>query len=104
WCWKLPVLYCTSMKVVGIHLAAAVALLFSAPARAQDADAAAGQAASVRGSDTPYAGIVARNMFGLVPIPPPDPHAGEPPVDPPPKITPNGIMTIFGRDQALFKV
>jgi hypothetical protein len=25
-------------------------------------------------------------------------------VDPPPKITPNGIMTIFGRLQALFKV
>ena len=53
-------------------------------------------------ADTPYAGIVARNMFGLVPIPPPDPTAGLPPPDPPPKITPTGIMTIFGRDQALF--
>lgn len=61
-------------------------------------------ATSVPAQDGPYASIVARNMFGLVPIPPPDPHAGDPPVDPPPKITPTGIMTIFGRDQALFKV
>jgi hypothetical protein len=50
----------------------------------------------------PFAGIVARNMFSLVPIPPPAPPANDP-VDPPPKITPTGIMNIFGRDQALFK-
>ena len=54
-------------------------------------------------TDNPYAPIVTRNMFGLVPIP------TNPPVDPatlipPPKITPNGIMTIFGRLQVLFKV
>ena len=54
-------------------------------------------------TDNPYKSIVARNMFGLVPIP------TNPPVDPaslvpPPKITPNGIMTIFGRLQVLFKV
>jgi hypothetical protein len=54
--------------------------------------------------DGPYASIVARNMFGLVPIPPVDPHAGDPPPDPPPKITPTGHMTLFGREQALFKV
>lgn len=54
--------------------------------------------------DGPYSSIVARNMFGLVPIPPVDPHAGDPPPDPPPKITPTGHMTLFGREQALFKV
>jgi hypothetical protein len=54
-------------------------------------------------SDSPYAGIVARNMFGLVPIPVATPEDAQPPADPPPKITPTGIMTIFGRDQALFK-
>lgn len=51
----------------------------------------------------PYTPIVERNVFGLVAIP------TNPPVDPstlvpPPKITPNGIMTIFGRLQVLFKV
>jgi hypothetical protein len=48
----------------------------------------------------PYAPVVARNIFGLNP---PQPIA---PVDasPPPKITANGIMTIFGSRQALFKV
>src|SRR5580704_12750845 len=70
------------------------ALLLSAGARAQDTDT----------TDKPYASIVARNMFGLLPIPPPDTNPPAPPVDPPPKITLNGIMTIFGRDQALFKV
>jgi len=53
--------------------------------------------------DKPYVGIVARNMFGLLPIPPPDTNSSVAPVDPPPKITPTGIMTIFGREQALFK-
>ena len=53
--------------------------------------------------DGPFANIVARNIFSLVPIPVVDPHTSDP-VDPPPKITPTGIMTIFGRDQALFKV
>ena len=54
-------------------------------------------------TDNPYTPIVARNMFGLVPIPtnaPVDPAL----LVPPPKITPNGIMTIFGRLQVLFKV
>jgi len=51
----------------------------------------------------PYAVVVARNIFGLNPPPPPGPAT---PVDdtPPPKITPNGIMTIFGQLQVLFKV
>jgi len=54
-------------------------------------------------SSQPYATIMARNVFGLVPIPPPPPPPG-PPEDPPPKITANGIMSVFGELQALFKV
>jgi hypothetical protein len=51
----------------------------------------------------PYAPVVVRNIFGLNPPPPP---GSETPVDatPPPKITPNGIMTILGELQVLFKV
>jgi hypothetical protein len=51
----------------------------------------------------PYATIMERNVFGLVPLPTNPPDAG-PPKDPPPKITPNGIMTVFGKLQVLFKV
>ena len=80
----------------------AVALLLTAVARAQDAPDAAVPDATA--ADKPYASIVARNMFGLLPMPPPDTNPPAPPVDPPPKITPNGIMDIFGRLQALFKV
>jgi hypothetical protein len=81
------------MKSAG-PLLIAVTLLFPAGAWAQDFAA----------SDKPYASIVSRNMFGLLPIPPAVPANAEPPKDPPPKITPNGIMTIFGKVQALFKV
>ncbi len=94
------------MKDAGFWLMAA-ALLLAAGGRAQDDNSAAATAAAMGGTtapDTPYATIVARNMFGLVPIPPPDPTAGQPPPEPPPKITPNGIVTIFGRPQAIFKV
>lgn len=53
-------------------------------------------------SANPYAPIVTRNVFALVPIPV---NTGpEVPADPPPKITPNGIMTLFGNLQVLFKV
>lgn len=90
------------MKLAGSGLMAA-ALLLAAGAWSQDTNSTTTNASSVV-ADSPYATIVARNMFGLVPIPPPDPDAGKPPVEPPPKITPNGIMTIFGKDQALFKV
>lgn len=51
----------------------------------------------------PYAPIVTRNIFGLVPIPVHDP-ANDVPEPPPPKITPNGIMILFGKLQVLFKV
>jgi hypothetical protein len=69
-------------------------LLAAALASAQDAAV----------SSKPYSPIVTRNVFGLVPIPVVDPAASLPPPDPPPKITPNGIMTIFGQLQVLFKV
>jgi hypothetical protein len=49
----------------------------------------------------PYATVVARNIFGLNPPPPPGPPQD---ATPPPKITPNGIMTILGEVQVLFKV
>ena len=66
--------------------------------------AAAGQAQDAAVADKPYASIVSRNMFGLVPIPVVDPATTAPPEEPPPKITPNGTMTIFGKLEALFKV
>ncbi len=51
--------------------------------------------------NNPYAPIVARNIFGLNP-----PQANGPPTapEPPSKITPDGIMTIFGTPQVLFNV
>jgi len=63
--------------------------------------------AAVRANDVavpgnPYAPVVARNIFGLNPPPPPAPPA--PDTDSLPKITPNGIMSIFGQLQVLFKV
>lgn len=54
-------------------------------------------------SGNPYASIVARNVFGLNPIPPPPPP-DQPKGPPPPKITLTGIMTIFGPPEALFNV
>ena len=55
-------------------------------------------------SGNPYLPIVARNVFALVPIPTVDPATLAPPAEPPPKITPTGIMNIFGHLQVLFKV
>ncbi len=51
----------------------------------------------------PYAPVVTRNIFGLNPPAPVDPNA-QADATPPPKITPNGIMSIFGQLQVLFKV
>ncbi|MGA2788806.1 MAG: hypothetical protein ABSF60_14900 [Verrucomicrobiota bacterium] len=51
--------------------------------------------------NNPYAPIVVRNVFGLNP---PTPIDASQSADPPPKITPNGIMSIFGQLQVLFKV
>jgi hypothetical protein len=53
------------------------------------------------GADNPYVPIVDRNIFGLNP---PQVVAPTAPPEPPSTITPNGIMTIFGTPQVLFKV
>ena len=83
------------MKVAGFLIpVVAVTLVFTQGLYAQDGTV----------SDKPYTSIVSRNIFGLVPIPVVDPASLLPPPEPPPKITPNGIMTIFGRLQVLFKV
>ena len=50
----------------------------------------------------PYAVVVARNIFGLNPPPVVDPNPKV--VEPPVKVVPNGITTIFGQLQVLFKV
>lgn len=81
------------MRFAG-HFIVCLLLVGFSPVRAQDA-AAAGN---------PYLPIVARNVFALVPIPTVDPASLAPPAEPPPKITPNGIMTLFGKVQVLFKV
>lgn len=52
----------------------------------------------------PYVAIPARNIFNLVPIPTNPPAEDVKPPDPPAKITPNGIMSLFGSPQVLFKV
>ena len=59
--------------------------------------------ASVAPAENPFTPIVERNIFALVPIPVHNP-ADDVPAVPPPKITPNGIMTLFGKLQVLFKV
>jgi hypothetical protein len=52
-------------------------------------------------SDNPYAPIVTRNVFALNPL---VASASPTPAEPLPTITPNGIMSLFGSVQALFKV
>jgi hypothetical protein len=82
------------MNVVGkIGLGLTAAALLGQAARADVAVA----------SDYPYAGIAERNVFALLPPPKPE-EINLKPVEPPPKITANGIMSIFGQLQALFKV
>src|ERR1039458_7407646 len=84
--------YLRIMKRLGkIVICLASGLVLNAGARADDGVL----------PNNPYAPIVVRNIFALTPPPPAD--AG-PPADPPPKITPNGIMSIFGQLQVLFKV
>ena len=81
------------MKHVGklaVWLAGALAL--SPSARCADATTAGG----------PYATVITRNIFGLNPPAPAGSEAAD--ATPPPKITPNGIMSIFGQLQVLFKV
>ena len=81
------------MKRVGIiALCLASGLAVGVSLRAEDA--------ALPGN--PYAVVVARNIFGLNPPPVVDPNATV--VEPPVKIVPNGIMSIFGQLQVLFKV
>lgn len=80
------------MKFFGCYLLAAL-LTISLAASAQETASA----------ENPYAALVNRNIFGLVPVPPPAPPE-PPPIDPPPKITVNGFMRLFGNNfQVLFK-
>jgi hypothetical protein len=51
----------------------------------------------------PYAMIAARNVFNLNPIIE-DPVIFSAPVEPLPKLQPDGIITVFGRPQVLFKI
>jgi hypothetical protein len=59
------------------------------------------RAGDVALNDNPYNAIVTRNIFGL--NPPQAVDTTPPPVEPPIKITPNGIMTIMGQSQVLYK-
>jgi hypothetical protein len=62
------------------------------------------QADDLAVASNPYSTITERNVFALVPIPPPpDPSTLVAPADPPPKITIQGMMTLFGKPQVLFK-
>jgi hypothetical protein len=80
------------MKRLGkIAVCLASGLVLNAGARADD----------VVLPNNPYVTIVVRNVFGLNPPQPVDPNAAQADL---PKITPNGIMSIFGQLQVLFKV
>jgi hypothetical protein len=57
---------------------------------------------AITDGSNPYGSIVERNVFNLkAPTPPPDPESLKPP---PPKITLQGINSILGLRQVLFKV
>jgi hypothetical protein len=95
WCLNLlkDTVYWRNMKRLGkIVVCLAGGLVLNAGARADDAVL----------PNNPYAPVVIRNIFGLNPLPTNDVNAAQ--ADPPPKITLNGIMSIFGHLQALFKV
>jgi hypothetical protein len=55
-------------------------------------------------ADPPYTVIASRNIFGLMPVPTNNPTEDAAAQANLPKITPNGIMNIFGKVQVLFKV
>ena len=62
------------------------------------------QADTLAMASNPYSAIPERNVFALVPIPVPPTVDPETLKDPPPKITHNGTMNLFGQMQVLFKV
>ena len=83
------------MKFAGPFISAcAFATFITANARAADLALAA----------NPYLTISERNVFALVPIPVVSNVVETAPKDPPPKITPNGIISLFGKLEVLFKV
>ena len=93
------------MNVVAkLCLALAAGAALGPAARAADpVGDSAGDLAAVAPPSAPYATIVARNVFALLPPPQPaDPNAVVRP--PPPKITATGITDIFGQLNVLFKV
>jgi len=59
------------------------------------------RADDIPASNNPYALVVARNVFGLKLI---EATVVNQVVEPPMKITPNGITSVFGKAQVLFKV
>jgi hypothetical protein len=61
---------------------------------------AVGRAGDIAPADNPYALIVSRNVFSLRPPPLPVPTQ---PAEPDVKIMPNGIMSILGQAQVLFR-
>ena len=67
------------------------------------ASLAVANAADLTPVDSPYTAIAARNVFNLAPIIEPGPCVPMP-VELPPRLLPNGIITILGRPQVLFKV
>ena len=82
------------MRIATLTIAAAAWLCTTAWAKAED----------LALNDNPYTPIVTRNIFGLLPVPTNDPTANAAPVVPPPKISLNGITTILGSKEALYKV
>lgn len=60
------------------------------------------RALAVETAGTPYQAIVDRNVFALKPAPRPEDNP--PPKTPPPKITLQGITSLFGRKTVAFKV
>lgn len=83
------------MKIAGRFLAIAVGVACLAPV---------GRGAVAAESEPPFAVIASRNVFGLLAIPTNNPAEESAALASLPKITPNGIMNIFGKAQVLFKV
>lgn len=76
-------------------LVVALVIFAGAPERSYCAGANAAEV-----TNNPYAPVAARNIFGLKPPPPMPSVATEPAF----KITLNGVMSVRGQPQALFKV
>ena len=90
------------MKSIGLGYSLAGAMLLATAAGAWSQDSHSSTASSIL-ADSPYAIILARNSFGLLPILREPVEIPAPP-EAPPIIIPTGAMHVFGRDQALFQV